>query len=129
MVWMGTVPDFMRTGGFRRVGYEPDRGGFLDFRPGIVFWEPASGSPGLIRFLRPKPTTFDFDIKEPAPFSQVVLNWTLGVDGYDYTVQARVGGADAWINEPGAWPIASTVWTPNTAAAASKDYRILATPR
>lgn len=56
---MGTVPDFMRTGGFRRVGYEPD----------------------------------------------------------------------AWINEPGAWPIASTVWTANIAAAASKDYRILATPR
>ena len=98
-------------------------------RPGIVFWEPASGNSGLIRLLRPKPTTFDFDIGEPAPSSQVVLNWTPGVDGYDYTVQARVGGADAWINEPGVWPIASTVWTVNTATAASKDYRILATPR
>jgi len=96
-------------------------------RPGIVFWEPG-GSSGLIRFARPKPTTFDFDIGDPAASSEVVLDWTPGVDGYGYTVQSRVGGTDVWMNEPGTWPVASTVWTADTSTVSSKDYRILATP-
>ena len=98
-------------------------------RPGIVFWQSGPPSPGLVRLARPRQTEYTFsDVSPSAAAGDILIDWSPGFDGHQYTVQMRNPVSGVWSNASGAWPVSTTTWTSQTVSASHEIYRILASP-
>jgi hypothetical protein len=98
-------------------------------RPGLVFWQTDLSLPGLVRLARPVQSEYAFkEVSLPGGAGQIVLDWSLGFDGHEYTVQIRDDVSGLWSNAPGARPTSSTAWTGSVTSASRQIYRILASP-
>ena len=92
--------------------------------PGIVFWQPQSGTKGLVRLMHPLPPAFDLILKSAG--NSIDFEWNQAGDQYSYVVETNpdLTNASGWQNISGS-PMDAFNWSTN-ASTNSINYRIRA---